>query len=51
MSYHRGCTIRVETDPPVPAQADGELLGNTPFTVTVDPRCVQLLVPRAKTRH
>jgi diacylglycerol kinase (ATP) len=45
MHYRRGQAIRVETDRPVPAQADGELIGHTPFAVTVVPRCVRLLIP------
>ncbi|HYD54179.1 MAG TPA: diacylglycerol kinase family protein [Gemmatimonadaceae bacterium] len=43
--YRRGRHIRVETDPPGPVQADGELLGDTPFEVTVEPLAAELLVP------
>jgi diacylglycerol kinase (ATP) len=46
MIYRAGRHIRVETDPPRPAQADGELLGPTPFEVTVEPLAARLLVPR-----
>lgn len=46
MLYHSGRHIRVETDPAHTFQADGELLGMTPFEVTVEPRAVRLLVPR-----
>jgi diacylglycerol kinase (ATP) len=45
MVYRAGRHFRVETDPPRPVQADGELLGNTPFDVTVEPLAAQLLVP------
>jgi diacylglycerol kinase (ATP) len=44
--YARGRSIRVETDPPLPWQADGELMGTTPFSVEVEPLAVRLLVPR-----
>ena len=46
LTYRRGRTIRVETDPAMPSQADGELLGWGPLVITVQPRCVALLVPR-----
>jgi len=44
--YCRGRAFRVETIPPKPWQADGELMGTTPFNVVVEPRAVRLLVPR-----
>ena len=44
--YARGRSIRVETTPPLPWQADGELMGTTPFAVEVEPLAVRLLVPR-----
>ena len=43
--YRAGRTFRVETDRPERAQADGELLGDTPLTVRVVPRAALLLVP------
>lgn len=45
MLFRSGRHFRVETDPPRPVQADGELLGDTPFDVTVEPLAAQLLVP------
>ena len=45
MFYARGTTISVETIPALPWQADGELMGTTPFQVVVEPRAVRLLVP------
>ena len=45
MCYYRGRTIHLETSPPRQWQADGELMGMTPFSVTVEPRAVRLLVP------
>lgn len=43
--YRAGRHIRVETDPAGPTQADGELLGVTPFEVHVAPLAGELLVP------
>jgi YegS/Rv2252/BmrU family lipid kinase len=45
MLYRSGRRIRVETDPPLLSQADGELLGMTPIDIVVAPRAVRLLVP------
>jgi diacylglycerol kinase (ATP) len=46
MLYRAGRQFLIETLPPRVAQADGELLGPTPFEVTVEPLAAQLLVPR-----
>ena len=46
MLFRSGSHFRIETDPPAPAQADGELLGNTPFEVRVQPLAATLLVPK-----
>ncbi|HEX8941588.1 MAG TPA: diacylglycerol kinase family protein [Gemmatimonadaceae bacterium] len=46
MLYCRGRTVRVETNPALPWQADGELMGTTPFSVVVEPRAVRLMVPK-----
>ena len=46
MLYRHGRHIRVETDPPCLAQADGELLGMTPLEIEIAPRAVRLLVPK-----
>lgn len=48
MLYVRGSRIRVETEPPLPWQADGELMGTTPFDVVVEPLAVRLLVPAGR---
>jgi diacylglycerol kinase family enzyme len=45
MLYVRGSRIRVETTPPLPWQADGELMGTTPFNIEVEPLAVRLLIP------
>ncbi len=46
--YRAGQAIALDTDPPRPVQADGELLGRTPMTVRVLPLAATLLVPRAR---
>jgi YegS/Rv2252/BmrU family lipid kinase len=47
MLYVRGRHIHVETTPVMHWQADGELMGETPFDVVVEPLAVRLLVPAA----
>ena len=44
--YRAGRSIRVETDPPRTVEADGEILGRTPFEVRVEPQAATLLVPK-----
>ena len=44
--YKSGREFGVETMPPMPAQADGELLSGTPLTVRVDPLAGRLLIPK-----
>ena len=44
--YRKGTRFRLETEPVLALQADGELLGTTPADVTVEPLAAQLLVPR-----
>ena len=44
--YRRGRHFRIETDPVRTAQADGELLGPTPFEVTVEPLAARLIIPK-----
>jgi diacylglycerol kinase (ATP) len=46
MAFARGRRIALETFPPRLAQADGELLGDTPIVATVEPLAAPLLVPR-----
>jgi YegS/Rv2252/BmrU family lipid kinase len=50
MRYRRGSRIRVETEPPCEAQADGELIGMTPLDIVVEPLSVRLLVPKTGVR-
>ncbi len=44
--YRKGTRFRITTVPPLPIQADGELLGVTPAEITVEPLAAHLLVPR-----
>ncbi|HVF40713.1 MAG TPA: YegS/Rv2252/BmrU family lipid kinase [Gemmatimonadaceae bacterium] len=44
--YRAGSAFRVETIPPRLGQADGELVGNSPFEVVVEPLAGRVLVPR-----
>src|SRR5205085_9916003 len=44
--YRKGVRFRVETIPVLPIQADGELLGQTPAEIRVEPLAAHLLVPR-----
>ena len=45
VGYARGREIRVETDPVQPVQLDGEPGGETPFTVSVVPGAIRIMVP------
>ena len=44
--YAAGSRFVIETDPPRMGQADGELIGYGPFTVTVEPLAARVLVPK-----
>ncbi|MEO5902486.1 MAG: YegS/Rv2252/BmrU family lipid kinase [Gemmatimonadaceae bacterium] len=44
--YIAGYVFRLETDPARPGQADGELIGDSPFDVTVEPLAARVLVPK-----
>lgn len=48
--YRQGTTFRIETDPVLPLQADGELLGVTPAEITVEPLAAHLLTPARRQR-
>jgi diacylglycerol kinase (ATP) len=43
--YRKGARFRLVTEPVLPLQADGELLGTTPAEITVAPLAARLLVP------
>jgi diacylglycerol kinase (ATP) len=44
--YKKGTRFVLTTDPVLPLQADGELIGPTPAEITVEPLAAHLLVPR-----
>lgn len=44
--YRNGREFRIECDPPQLYQADGELLGTTPYSIRVEPLAARLLVAR-----
>ena len=46
MLYRSGREFRIECDPPQLYQADGELLGTTPYTIRVEPLAARLLIAR-----
>lgn len=48
MLYVPGRTIQVETTPSLSWQADGELMGSTPFAAVVEPLALRLLVPHRR---
>ena len=47
----RGERVRIETEPPMAVQADGELLGLTPVEVRVQPSAIRVLAPYARNRR
>ncbi len=49
--YKSGREFTIETIPPMIAQADGELLPDTPLSVSVDPLAGRLLIPRKEARE
>lgn len=46
--YKSGREFLIETTPPMPAQVDGELLPDTPLSVSVDPLAGRLLLPKKR---
>jgi diacylglycerol kinase family enzyme len=41
MQFVRGRTFRLESESPVPVQADGDIVGETPIEITVAPKAVE----------
>jgi len=50
MQFVRGRSFRLESDVPVPVQADGDIVGETPIEITVAPKAVEFLVPALSSR-
>jgi YegS/Rv2252/BmrU family lipid kinase len=51
VGHARGREIRVETERVQPVQLDGEAGGGTPFTATVVPDAIRIMVPRSSASH
>jgi diacylglycerol kinase (ATP) len=47
---YRSASIRIESGRPLPARVDERDLGSTPIEVTVDPRCLNVVVARPAER-
>lgn len=45
--YTRVRSIRVESEPPLPVQVDGELIGKLPMTFGIEPQALTVVVPRS----
>jgi diacylglycerol kinase (ATP) len=43
--YRTGRVVTIETERPVPVQADGDLITHTPAQFTVEPRALRVVVP------
>jgi YegS/Rv2252/BmrU family lipid kinase len=41
-------SVSITTDPPLPVQADGEIIGTTPVTITLLPRALPVVAPAAE---
>jgi diacylglycerol kinase (ATP) len=37
--------VRIETNPPIPFQADGDIVGETPFEIEIVPQAARVVVP------
>ena len=44
VAYARGAQVRIAPESPMPVQADGEYIGETPITITVEPRALSVLL-------
>jgi diacylglycerol kinase (ATP) len=48
VGYARGREVRVESDPVQPVQLDGEPGGETPFTVSIVPGAIRVMMPTGR---
>jgi len=46
MFFLQARSVRIETDPPVATQVDGQLRGETPLVAEIDPLAGRIMVPR-----
>ena len=46
VTMHRAATLTVESDPPLPILIDGDVIGATPITFTMQKHALQMLMPR-----
>jgi diacylglycerol kinase (ATP) len=44
-TFLRGASVAVSSDRPFVIYADGDPIGATPATLTVEPRCLRVVVP------
>ena len=44
IDYTQGAQVRIAPERPLPVQADGEYIGETPVTITVEPRALTVLL-------
>ncbi len=45
ITFYKGASVRVTTEPPLPVQSDGDALGTTPLAVELVPRALAVYVP------
>ena len=45
ITFYRGRSVRVTTDPELPVQSDGDALGTTPLSIDLLPRALPVYVP------
>lgn len=43
--YYRARRVRIESDPPIAGQLDGDLFGKTPVEIEVAPKALEIFVP------
>lgn len=45
VSYQRGRRVHIWTAQPLPVQADGDIVGETPMTFTIEPQALRIVLP------
>lgn len=48
ITFYRGASVRVTTEPTLPVQSDGDALGTTPLSVELVPRALPVFVPASR---